>query len=239
MNWEKFKDQFHESWHLKMQPFIESEACDNIYKYLKSESQRGKKIAPLSQNVYRCFKETPLNELKVVLMGMAPYHTLKNGSPVADGLLMGCSTTEVLQPSLEQFYGAIEREMYNGLCTYCDKTNPDVSYLAHQGVLMFNASLTTEINKAGSHIELWEPFTKYVIEEILNDTGVPFIFLGKDAARYAKYVNPFSWSFTTSHPASASYRNTEWESGDVFKMVNKVLKDNNNYQIEWLDGTPF
>jgi len=164
---------------------------------------------------------------------------LKNGSPVADGLLMGCSTTGVLQPSLQQFYNAIERENYNGLCAYCDKANPDVSYLAHQGVLMFNASLTVEINKAGSHMEIWEPFTKYVIEEILNPTGVPFIFLGKDAGRYAKYVNPFSWAFTTSHPASASYKNTDWESGDVFKMVNKVLKDNNNFQIEWLDGTPF
>jgi uracil-DNA glycosylase len=173
------------------------------------------------------------------MMGMAPYHTLKNGSPVADGLLMGCSTTGILQPSLEQFYGAIEREMYDGLCAYCDKTNPDVSYLARQGVLMFNASLTTEINKAGSHMHIWEPFTKYVIEEILNPAQVPFIFLGKDASQYAKYANPFSWSFTTTHPASASYRNTEWESGEVFKMVNKVLKDNNNYQIEWLDGAPF
>jgi len=239
MNWEKFKDQFHESWHLKMQPFIESEACDNIYKYLKSESQRGKKIAPLSQNVYRCFKETSLDDLKVVLMGFCPYHTLKNGSPVADGLLMGCSTTGVLQPSLQQFYNAIERENYGGLCAYCNKENPDVSYLAHQGVLMFNASLTVEVNKAGSHMEIWEPFTKYVIEEILNPTQVPFIFLGKDAARYVKYVNPFSWVFATSHPASASYKNTEWESGDTFKMVNKVLKDNNNFQIEWLDGTPF
>ena len=77
MNWEKFKDQFHESWHIKMRPFIESEACDNIYKFLKQESQRGKKIAPLSSNVYRCFLETPLDELKVVMVGMAPYHTLK------------------------------------------------------------------------------------------------------------------------------------------------------------------
>ena len=104
---------------------------------------------------------------------------------------------------------------------------------------MFNASLTTEINKAGSHIAIWEPFTKYVFEEILAPTGAPVIFLGKDASQYAKYVPPFTWSFVTSHPASASYRNTEWESGDVFKMVNKVLKDNNNFQIEWLDGAPF
>jgi uracil-DNA glycosylase len=238
MNWEKFKDQFHESWHLKMKPFIESEACDNIYKFLKSESQRGKKIAPLSSNVYRCFKETSLDELKVVIVGMAPYHTLKQGSPVADGLLMGCSTTGVLQPSLEQFYNAIEREVYNGLCLHCEKP-ADVSYLAHQGVLMFNASLTTEINKAGSHLEIWEPFTKYVLEEIISPTMVPIVFLGKDAAKYARYTSPFAYSFVTTHPASASYKNTEWESGDVFRMVNKVIKDNNNFQIEWLDGTPF
>ena len=96
MNWEKFKENFHESWHLKMQPFIESDACNNIYKYLKAESQRGKQIAPLSSNVYRCFKETPLNEIKVVMLGMCPYHSLKNGEPVADGLLMGCSTTGIL-----------------------------------------------------------------------------------------------------------------------------------------------
>lgn len=239
MNWEKFKDQFHESWHLKMQPFIESEACDNIYKFLKSESQRGKKIAPLSSNVYRCFLETPLTDMKAVLVGMAPYHTLKQGSPVADGLLMGCSTTGMLQPSLQQFYDAIEREMYDGLCTYCDKQNPDVSYLAHQGVLMFNASLTTEINKAGSHMDIWEPFTKYVLEEIIAPTMVPVVFLGKDAAKYARYTNPFAYTFVTTHPASAAYRNTDWESGDVFKMVNKVLKDNNGEEILWLDGTPF
>jgi uracil-DNA glycosylase len=222
-----------------MQPFIESEACDNIYKYLKTESQRGKKIAPLSQNVYRCFLETPLDELKVVLMGFCPYHTMKNGSPVADGLLMGCSTTGELQPSLKQFYGAIERENYDGLCAYCNKENPDVSYLAKQGVLMFNASLTVEVNKAGSHMEIWEPFTKYVMEEIIAPTMVPVVFLGKDASRYAKYTNPFAYTFTTTHPASASYRNTDWDSGEVFKMVNKVLQDNNNFQIEWLDGTPF
>ena len=46
MIWEKFKDQFHESWHDKMRPFIESEECDKIYAYLKKEGGRGKKIAP-------------------------------------------------------------------------------------------------------------------------------------------------------------------------------------------------
>jgi uracil-DNA glycosylase len=238
MEWIKFKDYFHESWHAKMKPFIESEECDNIYKHLKSEGKRGKKIAPSSSVTFRCFKETPLDELKVVLMGMCPYHTAYNGIPVADGLLMGCTTTERLQPSLEKFYEGIEAELYDGLnLTYVK--NADVTYLAKQGVLMTNAALTTEIGKAGSHIELWEPFTKYLLEEIISETGVPVVFLGKDAAKYEKYTSPFAWTFVVSHPASASYKQTEWSTEGTFGKVNKVLKDNNNFEIKWLDEVPF
>jgi uracil-DNA glycosylase len=238
MNWEKFKDQFHESWHPKMQQFIESEECDKIYEFLKKESKRGKKIAPLSSNVYRAFKETPLDDLKVVLLGMCPYHTIKNNVCVADGLLMGCSVTNSLQPSLDQFYNAIERELYDGLHLKYEKT-PDVSYLAKQGVLMLNAALTTEINKAGSHISLWEPFTKWFFEHVIDTAGVPIVFLGKDASKYERYVSPFTWSFTLSHPASAAYKQTDWDSEGVFTKVNKILKDNNNFEISWLNDTPF
>ncbi|NBW33739.1 MAG: hypothetical protein EBR30_01640 [Cytophagia bacterium] len=234
MEWEKFKDKFHESWHAKMRPFIESNECDAIYEFLKKESKRGKQIAPLSSNVYRAFKETPLDELKVVLMGMCPYHTFKNGEPVADGLLMGCSTTGYPQPSLDKFYDAMEREFYNGLNLKRHK-DPDVSYLAKQGVLMLNAALTVEMNKAGSHSAIWEPFTVYLFEHVLDTSGVPFIFLGKDAAKYERYIPPFTWSFTVSHPASASYKQTDWETDGVFKKVNEILKQNNNFEISWLN----
>jgi uracil-DNA glycosylase len=234
MIWEKFKDQFHESWHAKMQPFIESEECDKIYEFLKSESKRGKKIAPLSSDVWRCFRETPLKDVKVVMIGMCPYHTERNGEPVADGLLMGCSKTGKLQPSLEQFYGGLERELYDGLNLRYDKT-PDVSYLAKQGVLMLNAALTTEINKAGSHIALWEPLVKYLFEYVFQYEGAPIVFLGKDAAKYKKLVSPLSWSFVVTHPASAAYKQTEWDTEGVFGKVNKILKDNNNFTIGWLD----
>ncbi len=235
MQWEKFKDQFHESWHAKVRPFIESEQCDKIYEFLKKESKRGKKIAPLSSNVFRAFRETSLDNLKVVMMGMCPYHTSIGGEYVADGLLMGCSITGKLQPSLEQFYKAIERELYEDVKH--EKT-PDVRYLANQGVLMLNAALTTEINKAGSHIALWEPFTRYLFENVLDTAGVPIIFLGKDAAKYERYVPPFTWSFVLSHPASASYKNTDWDTEGVFGKVNKILKDNNNYKIWWLYEEP-
>ena len=234
MLWDKFKDYFHESWYESIRPFIESEQCDEIYAYLKSESRRGKKIAPLSSDTYRCFKETPLDQMKVVLLGMCPYHTQLNGLPVADGLLMGCSVTNKLQPSLEQFYGAVERDAYKGLNLKFNK-NTSVSYLTKQGVLMLNAALTTEINKAGSHLKIWEPFIKYVFEGPIAQSRVPVVFLGKEASKFKRYMGPLTWSFELSHPASASYKQTDWDSEGVFTKVNEILKDNKQTPIYWLD----
>lgn len=234
MLWEKFKEQFDESWHSKMKPFIESEACNTIYKFLKFESKRGKKLAPLSEDVFRCFKKTSLDNLKVIFCGLSPYHMFKNSEPIADGLMMGCSKTNYLQPSLQQLYDEIERTYANGLNLRMIK-NPDVSYLAEQGVLMFNASLTVEMNKAGSHLELWEPFMKYFFEEAMGGTGIPVVFFGKEAAKLEKYVAPFTWVFKVSHPASAAYKGVDWDSEGLFTKVNKVLNNMNGYKINWVE----
>jgi len=223
----------HPSWHAKLRPFIESDQCDEIYSFLKAESKRGKKIAPQSMHVWRCFLETPLDDLKVVMVGLCPYHTLKNDVPVADGLLMGCSITGQLQPTLDQFYAGLEKEYYNGLNLSIIK-DPDVKHLAHQGVLMFNAALTTEINKAGSHLDVWEPFVKYLFEEIINHLGIPIVFLGKDAARYKKYTGIFTHVFELSHPASAAYKNSEWDTEGVFSKIDILLEENNGFSVQWV-----
>lgn len=233
MNWDKFKDQFHESWHEKIRPFIESKECDKIYEFLKAESRRGKGIAPISSLTFRAFQETSLDELKVIMMGLCPYHTLSQGAPVADGLLMGCSVTGRCQPSLVQFYSGVEKDAYNGLNVNM-VMSPDVSYLANQGVLMLNAALTTEINKPGSHLKQWEPFIKFLFTEVVDTSGAPVIFLGKEAARYKRYVAPFTWHFEISHPASAAYGGTTWDTGGTFTRVNKIIEGNNNYFINWL-----
>ena len=233
MNWEKFEDMFHPSWHRHMKKFIESEECDKIYAFLKHESQRGKQIAPLSKDLWRCFKETSYDDLKVIFIGMCPYHSLYKGFPVADGLMMGCSVTGQLQPSLEQFYGEIERDVYGGLAIGAEKP-ADVSYLAHQGILMCNAALTTEVGKAGSHMEIWEPFMKFLLGEVLDLTGAPIVFFGKEAAKCEKYVHPFNFTYTVSHPASASYKNTDWDSEGLFTKLNNHIKMSNNETIQWL-----
>ena len=239
MNFEKFKDYFHPSWHEHVKPFIESKECDSIYEFLKKESKRGKRIAPLSNLVYRCFLETSFDDIRVILIGMCPYHTAKNGVMVADGLLMGCSVTEQLQPSLEQFYGGIERELHNGLNLQYVK-NPDLTYLARQGVLLYNAALTVELNKAGSHNEIWAPFTKYMISKVFSKTSAPILFLGREAEQFSSYIEPFTnMPFIVSHPASASYKNTEWDTNGVFGKINNCIKFNKKEPVEWLDDLPF
>lgn len=234
MNWEKFKIFFHPSWHKKLRPFIESTECDEIYKFLKDEVRRGKKLAPSSSNTFRCFLETPLNDLKIIMLGMCPYHSFKDDKPIADGLLMSCSITGYPQPSLIKFYDAIEGELYEGLNLNSFR-NPDLSYLAHQGVLLLNAALTVEYNVPGTHLKCWEPFMKYLFENVLDTAGVPVILLGENAKKCVKYISPFTNIFSVSHPASAAYGNKYWDPNGLFKDVNKILMDNNGYTINWLD----
>lgn len=234
---DKFKDLFN-TWWPKIEKFFDSGGFDPIYEQLKAESKRGYSIAPLSQNTFRVFQETDINEVKVAFFGICPYHSfINNTTPVADGLCMSCSVTGKLQPSLIKFYDSLERELNNGMCLSCVK-NPDLSYLAKQGVFLGNMAFTTTKNKAGNHVSLWQPFIQFLFEEILNDMGVPIVLMGKETHRLEKYTAPFSWVFKVSHPASAAYmgEDAEWDSENIFKNINKILWERNKFVINWFDS---
>ena len=245
LDWELFKPLFGE-WAQKFEPFFQNSGFDKIYEKLKTDSARGKRIAPLSENVFRCFKETPPNEVRVIIAGFCPYHTFtgwgkklipgeENESriiPVADGLCMSCSVTNRLQPSLLKFYEEMERELNNGEESL---RNPDLSYLARDnGVLLLNSSLTVEEGKPGSHQEIWKDFMKFLFEEVLITNGIPVIFLGREAAKLKSYVMPFTWIFELIHPAASAYSSSDWNSERMFKKVNKILHDNNQNSIQWI-----
>lgn len=231
LKWENFENSFG-SWSNRIKPFFDSGGFEKIYAHLKSESARGKIIAPTSDLVFRAFRETNINDVKLIIVGLSPYHSLYNGKPIADGLCMSCSITKKLQPSLLKFYEEMERELNNSEPCIRD---PDLSYLARDnGVLLLNAALTTTILKAGNHLDLWNPFMKYLFEEVLITNGIPVILLGKEAAKLKRYIMPFTWIFELSHPASAAYSNEQWNSNGVFISVNKIIKENNNNEIQWM-----
>jgi len=243
LDWSKFEPQFG-TWACKIKPFFMNGGFDPIYDYLKFESKRGIRIVPDSSNTFRAFKETPLNEIKTVLLGYCPYHSIgKDGIPAADGLALSCSLTGKLQPSLELFYEAIEDDLHKGLNLTYEK-NPDLTYLANDGVLLLNSSLTTEYMKAGKHQELWEPFTKYVIEECLAYTGIPIVLIGKDAQYYERYMTPLTHGviLKVEHMAFAARENRAWDHKNIFSKLNTILRQNNGkeFEVDWLnEKVPF
>ena len=74
-----------------------------------------------------------------------------------------------------------------------------------------------------------------MISEALGYTGIPIIFLGKEAAKYERFVTPFTHTFVLDHPAYAARTHSEWETKGVFKKVNQIIWENNKFKIDWLD----
>lgn len=219
MNWELWKDRFGDYEKIKL-----FEGFDKIYDKLKKDSSRGKKIYPDHKDTFRALIETPYKDIKAVMIGLAPYHNLKDGKIIADGLCMS-TRLDFLPPSLENFYSTLERDFKKK----SHIKSPSLEYLAHQGLLLWNVALTVEAGKPTSHVELWRPFQKFFFEEIIAPKGIPVIALGNEAAIVEKWLAPMQWYFKVSHPASASYKGDIWDSQGVFKKLNKLLDTEINF----------
>jgi len=244
MNWEKFKNKFHKSWHKGIRPFIESEECDEIFKFLKSET-RGelsfpegllqKKIAPASINTFKAFM-TPLDEIKCLIIGGPPYSEFVNEQSVATGLLLDCSITEKVTPELRNFYEGIETEYYKGLnLDYIQEWN--LEYLTERGVMLLNSSLTVEKDNNGGHELVWEPFIRYMLEEIIGYTMVPILFIGPSYNHYKNIVEQSNYVY---HLPALSGIGVKWDTKDTFAKINEIIEGNDEESIMWLNiDVPF
>jgi uracil-DNA glycosylase len=221
-------------WERYLTPFIESDDFDAIFRELKSRKARKIKTAPLSEDLWRAFTLCPPEKLKAILVGISPYHTFKDNTPVADGIALSCSKTGMLQPSLENLYSAWGDEYTGGLDPDMDK-NPSLEYLAEQGVLLYNVALTVQADKPCSDNMLWSKFNKFFWEVINNYwSGIPIILMGTQAHKSEQYITPLRhYVFKISHPASAAYQNTVYSTEGTFKKVDKILYDNNGVEITW------
>lgn len=226
-------------WAPKFKDFIESQDFQDIYAFLKAEAREGKVICPEHFNTFRAFRECPFSKLRAVFILQDPYPWVKldrDGKKVytADGLAMSCSNTGACQPSLELFYQGIEDDL--GVKV---PRHPDLSYLAQQGILLLNTSLTVEMNKPSSHGGKWDKFIEYLFENVINfyTKGLVYVSFGKNAHIMAKTIVPFlHWGFEVEHPAAAAHKGREWEHNKIFTKINKILKNSNDEQINWVYG---
>jgi len=153
-----------------------------MYKTLKKLSLKSKSktsVNPINKDIFRCFKECPYDDLKVVIVGEQAY-TVKG---VADGLAFSYTPSNkndsYIPPTLRNIFQEIRYDVYKSddIITYLNTSvNPNLTRWAKQGILLLNRSLTSENRSPRSHDDLWKDITKEFIKRI-SDEKENIIFL--------------------------------------------------------------
>ena len=212
-------------WGRVLKPFIFSIEFEKILLNLQSLSQNGQRFTPPLKDVFRAFEECPYDELKVVIVGQDPYPHLG----VADGIAFSCSKTEKEQPSLRFILDEVEKMYPNGY-----ERPLDLTRWTRSGILLMNTAFTTEVGKIGQHYDIWSPMVAYIFDYLKNfNNGLVYVYMGKKAHEWAEMCGENCTKFMVSHPASAAYNGSKWDSKDVFLKVRETVKDLYNYKIEW------
>jgi uracil-DNA glycosylase len=183
---------------------------------------------PPPEHIFRCFYETPLEKVNVVLIGQDPYH---NGS--ATGLCFDVKLGNTINPSLLNIYKELENEGF-----YPTKDGI-LSSWATQGILLINTALTVKPGLPESHLDLWSPFFQKVMEHLATKDQIIWILLGKKAIDYRdKITNDTHIIIESTHPSPLSaHKNAGNIPGflgsGVFKKVNETLKKMGKKEISW------
>ena len=186
------------------QEILEEEFQKDYFRKLKvivDEAYKNGPVYPPYKDIFRCFKLTQLNHVKVVILGQDPYH--QPGQ--AHGLCFSVNTGVPLPPSLKNIYKEIESDIGCHM-----KNDGDLTYLAKQGVFLLNPIITVKDSKPLSMANIgWEKFTDYIIE-VLNEDNNPKVFMlwGGKAKEKAKVItNPNHLVLTSAHPSPLSAYN--------------------------------
>jgi len=223
---EKLKDS---GWDRMLSPYINGLSFDYIMNTLVDNVTAGRRFTPKFKDIFNAFYECPYKDIKVVIVGQDPYPQL--GS--ADGLAFSCSkkgkAEKSLQYILKQTIGDFTE---TGRAIYTPE-ECDLRRWANQGVLLINTAMTVEINKIGSHYNIWKSFTEYLFDNLnRHNKDVIFILMGRKAEEWKPLLSDVK-TFKVAHPASAAYRGGQWDCKDVFNNVNEELTKLDKTCIEW------
>lgn len=182
---------------------------------------------PKKEEIFNAFNLCRLDKLKVVIIGQDPYHD-KNQ---ANGLCFSVNTGIAFPPSLRNIFKEMEQDVQKKI-----PLEGDLSYLAKQGVLLLNATLTVRKGEASSHQKIgWETFTNKVIELISQKKEtIVFLLWGNFAKKKVKYINQKKHIVLNSgHPSPLSANRGYWFGNNHFSKTNDFLKKLNLTEIKW------
>tara|TARA_B100001094_G_scaffold331967_1_gene402152 strand:- start:1550 stop:2224 length:675 start_codon:yes stop_codon:yes gene_type:complete len=220
------------SWNIFFERSDIIQETQKINEYL--EEQRIKyeplKLFPLQENIYKCFELTPLEELKVVLIGQDPYHSEYNNQPQAQGLSFSVPNNFTFPPSLKNIF----KELNNDIGCHIPKSG-DLTKWSKQGVLLLNASLTVLQGNPNSHSKIWKKFTLELLKFIIdNKKNLVFILWGKFSQNLLKNLDVTEQHIISSnHPSPLSANKGGFFGTKPFSKTNQILQNIKNEPIDW------
>jgi len=150
--------QIGESWKALLVEEFSKPYFGAIKAFLVQEKKAGKTIYPPGPVIFNAFNQTPVNDVRVVILGQDPYHNPGE----AMGLCFSVPQGIKIPASLRNVFKEIERDL-----DIPPAEHGDLTPWTRQGVLLLNAVLTVERNKPGSHRNIgWQQFTDAVISQI-------------------------------------------------------------------------
>lgn len=215
-----------ESWKLKLLPEFSSPYMLQLKAFLLAQKEAGKRVFPKGTEYFRALDLTPLNKVKVVILGQDPYH----GYGQAHGLCFSVRPGVRTPPSLVNIYKELQSDL--GIQP---ARHGFLESWAQQGVLLLNSVLTVEEARAASHQgQGWEKFTDAVIR-VVNDEceNVVFILWGSYAQKKAAFVDKTRHLVLKSpHPSPLSAHNGFFGCRH-FSQANEFLVSHGREPVEW------
>lgn len=213
-------------WKAALAPTFAQPFMQNLKAFLKKELDAKKIIYPRTSEYFNAFNMTPLDKVKVVILGQDPYH----GPNQAHGLCFSVRPGVPFPPSLENIFKELKEDVGFEI--------PDHGCLTHwaeQGVLLLNATLTVEAGKAGSHQNKgWEEFTDAAIAYLNeNKENLVFILWGSYAQKKGQFIDTKKHLVIKSpHPSPLSaYRG--FFGSKPFSKTNAYLVKHGKTPIDW------
>ncbi|WP_300272804.1 uracil-DNA glycosylase [Halomonas sp.] len=215
-----------DSWRQWLDEEFEAPYMQALRDFLAAEKAARKVIYPHSSEWFRAFELTPLDRVKVVILGQDPYH----GPGQAHGLCFSVKPGVRIPPSLANIYKELADDV-----GFRPVAHGNLEHWARQGVLLLNASLTVEQGNAGSHRGCgWETFTDRAIE-VVNAHAPPTVFLlwGSHARKKRALIDASRHLVLESpHPSPLS-AHRGFFGNHHFSRANAFLVEHGRAPIDW------
>jgi len=215
-----------ESWLDAVGDELETPAMQDLRAFLVAEVASGRGFFPPAALVFNAFRLTPLDAVRVVILGQDPYH----GRGQAMGLCFSVPAGVTPPPSLRNIFIELRSDL--GLPV---PAGGDLTPWATRGVLLLNSVLTVSPGVAASHAGRgWEQFTDRVIAELsARREGIVFLLWGRYAQQKGAVVDTVRHHvLTAAHPSPYAAGNGFFGCRH-FSRANALLEADGLMPMDW------